>query len=342
LRRLGQQDLAGIRKILVIQLGPFGDGLLTTSYFEALKQRLPRAELWYCIKEPYDLVVRDHPFIDKLITIRARKRLQYALERLRTIRRIRAEKFDLVIDQQNMPSSQHLTLLSGARYRLGYADGSLWFAYNLRAGRGKLRYSASRKFDILGPLGLEEVPYRLYFRVKPEAEADIQRWLERQRLDKSRLIVFSPGSPVPRKQWSLANYAALGDLLQSKTDFKVVLLWAPSERAAVETVKSLMQTPPVLAPPTDLHQGVAMLKRCRMLVCNDGGINHLAVTTGTETLAIFGNTDPIVWSPASVFSHHHHLYDPEWKAATENTFGISAEAAYAEIMRILEARNHPA
>jgi heptosyltransferase-3 len=341
LKRLGERDLARIRKILVIQLGPFGDGLLTTSYFETLKQRLPQAQIWYVIKEPYDIVVRDHPFIDNLITIRPRKRLQYVLERLRTIRRIRSEKFDLVIDQQNMPSSQHLTLLSGAKYRLGYEDGRLWFAYNLRAGRGKLRYSASRKFDILGPLGIAEGPYRLYFGVRPEAEEDTRRWLERQRLDPGKIIVFSPGSPVPRKQWSLANYAALADLIQTRTDFRVVILWAPAELADAEKVRSRMQTQAILAPPTDLHQGAALLKRCRMLVCNDGGINHLAVTTGTETLAIFGNTDPVVWSPASVFAHHHHLYNPGFKPGADSTFGVSAEAAFAEILIILGKRDEP-
>ncbi|HVP58048.1 MAG TPA: glycosyltransferase family 9 protein [bacterium] len=341
MKHLSNRDLAGIKKILVIQLGPFGDGLLTTSYFETLKRRMPGAELWYVIKEPYDAVVRGHPSIDNLITIKARKRLAYALERLRTIRRIRAEKFDLVIDQQNMPSSQHLTLLSGARYRLGYRDGRLWFAYNLRAGRGRLRYSASRKFDILEPLGIAEEPYQLHFSVRPEAEVEIESWLEREHLDARDLIVISPGSPVAKKQWCLANYAALADLIQSRTRFKVVLLWAATERPQVETVSVQMKTRPIMAPPTDLHQSAALLKRCRMLVCNDGGINHLAVATGTETLAIFGNTDPVVWSPASVFSHHHHLHNPDFKPGTDSTFGIPAEVAFAEVLRILGEKSGP-
>ena len=335
MKRLDDKALAGIRKILVIQLGPIGDALLTTSYFETLKRRLPQAKLWYLIKEPYDVVVRGNPLIDGLITIRQRKRLRYVLERLRTIRRIRAERFDLVIDQQNMPSSQHLTFLSGARHRLGYADGRLWFAYNLRAGRGPLRYSASRKYDILGPLGIAEEAYRLYFTIRPDAETYVDRWLEGEHVDPAKTILFSPGSPVPRKQWSLANYASLGDLIQTRTDFRVLLLWAPREVADVETVRSRMRTGAMLAPPTDLHQMAAFLKRCRMLVCNDGGINHLAVTTGTVTLAVFGVTDPLVWSPASVFPHHHHLHNSAVPPGTDGTFGVTAEAAFEEVRRIL-------
>ncbi len=335
MKQLSEADLAGVKKILVIQLGPFGDGLLTTSYFGTLKKRLPQAEIWYVIKEPYDLVVRGHPFVDGIITIKQRKRLKYALERLRTIRRIRREKFDLVIDQQNMPSSQHLTFLSGARYRVGYEDGRLWFAYNIRAKRGKLRYSASRKYDILGPLGIEEEPYRLYFKINPEAEQYVERWLCQERLDPQKMICVSPGSPVPKKRWNLRNYASLADLIQTKTDCRVALLWAKGEADDVETVRSMMQTQPILAPPTDLHQGAALLKRCRMLVCNDGGLNHLAVTTQTITLAIFGNTDPTVWSPASVFPDHHHLSNPDFKPGSDDSFGISPEAAFEEVLRIL-------
>jgi len=40
-------DLKTITKILVIQLKPFGDVLLTTAYFETLKKKLPQAKLYY-------------------------------------------------------------------------------------------------------------------------------------------------------------------------------------------------------------------------------------------------------------------------------------------------------
>jgi ADP-heptose:LPS heptosyltransferase len=336
LRQIDRAQLEGVKKILVIQLGPFGDGLLTTSYFETIKKRLPQAKLWYVIKEEYAAAVREHPFIDGLIIIKRGKRLRYVLERLRTIGRIRREKFDLVIDQQNMPSSQHLTLLSGARFRVGYADGRLGFAYNYKAGRGKLRYSASRKYDILGPLGIAEEPYRLYFTIDQGARAYVDRWLREESLDPKNLVCLSPGSPVVKKRWNLANYARLGDLVQTETPYRVMLLWARAERRDVDAVLSMMKTTPVMAPPTDLGQAAALLERVRLLVCNDGGLNHLAVATETPTLAIFGATDPTVWSAASVFPHHHHLHNPTSRPG-DDTFGISAEEALEEVRQMLAA-----
>jgi ADP-heptose:LPS heptosyltransferase len=335
LRQLREEELDRLRKILVIQLGPYGDALLTTSYFEALKRRLPEAELYYLVKEPYDTVIRGHPLIDRIMVIRKRQGMGYALERLKTVCAILRERFDLVIDQQNKPSSQQLTLLSGARYRLGYADARLSWVYSLKADRGPLRYSANRKFDIVGPLGIEETEYRLYFQVPADAARYIDAWLETAGLDPARSICISPGSPVAEKRWKLKNYARLGDAVQGLTDYKVILLWGPGEAEDVEAVRSMMHTEAIVAPPTDLRQAAALLKRCRMLVCNDGGLNHLAAAVGAETLAVFGTTDPVVWSPASVFDRHHHLHKAGYDSLHDDSFGITPDEAFAKVKEIL-------
>ena len=336
MRRLTETQLGGIRKALVIQLGPFGDGLLTTSYFETFKKRLPDATLYYLVKEPYDEIVRGHPFIDRLMVVRQRQGLGYALERLRVMHMIRKEGFDLVIDQQNKPSSQQLTLLSGAKYRLGYADARLSWAYNLKAGRGPLRYSAGRKYDILEPLGIEEEPYTIYFVIDEAAHRSVEDWLADHGLDARKLVLISPGSPVGKKKWKAENYAGLADLIQTTLAYRVALICGPGEQDDVKAVHAAMRTEPTLVPPMNIRWVGALLKRCALLVCNDGGLNHLSVATETPTLAIFGNSDPIVWSPASAFGHHYHLYKPDHDSMRDKSFGISREEALGKVREILE------
>lgn len=331
---LSPRELASLRKVLVIQLGPFGDGLLTTAYFEALKRALPGVELHYLIKEPYHFAVRRHPLVDRLITIPARKGAGYLLQRLKTIAGIRRERYDLVIDQQNKFSSKYITWLSGARYRLGYSGARMKQAYNLTTPREGKRYAAARRFDILKPLGIEEEPFELYFPIPEQDQEIIDQWLRDKRLAPENLVVISPGSRQPRKQWRLDHYAELADLIQTRTGKKVVLLWAPKEEADVEKMADLMKTRPLISPPTPLEQAAALLKRCCLLICNDSGLNHLAVTTHTRTLALFGSTDPRAWSPAGVFSHHHHLFVPGHKS-TDNSFGITPGQAFSKVRALL-------
>jgi len=338
LRQLNQSEIEKFKKILVIQLGPFGDGLLTTSYFELLKKRIPNVKIYYLIKEPYQKVVLNHPYIDNIIMIKRLKGLRYFLERIKTFRRIRREKFDLVIDQQNMPSSQQFTLLSGAKYRLGYADARFHMAYNLKAKRRHIQYSASRKFDILEPLNIDEEPYKLYFNIGDKAFQYIDNWLQDQKLNPLNLICISPASPVLNKQWKLTNFAELADLIYENTKHEVLLLWGPKEKQQVDFVQQKMKNTPITAPPTTLNQAAALLKKCKLLICNDGGLDHLSVTTETPTLAIFGNTDPTDWSPASKYDHHFHLYVPEFDSGVDSSFGISPEKAFSEVLRILDLK----
>lgn len=326
-----------IQKILVIQFAPFGDVLLTTSYFETLKKKIPAAKIYYLVKSPYQKIVRNHPFIDEIMVIRRESGIKYFFERIRTILAVRKEKFDLVIDQQNKPSSQQIAMFSGAEHRVGYADGRLSFAYTLKAGRRELQYSASRKFDILEPLSIDEEPYQLYFHVDEDARNYIENWLEQENLNRQKLICISPGSPVPKKKWNLKNYARLADLIHKKLDFTIILLWAPNELEDVKFVESIMETNPVVAPATDLWQAAALLKKSELLICNDGGLNHLSVATQTPSLAIFGNTDPTVWSPASAFPEHYHLYNPDGERDSENSFGITPEEAFENVNQILNS-----
>ncbi len=41
----------------------------------------------------------------------------------------------------------------------------------------------------------------------------------------------------------------------------------------------------------------ALLSRAGVFVGNDSGVSHLAAATGAPTLALFGPTDPGLWSP---------------------------------------------
>lgn len=60
-----------------------------------------------------------------------------------------------------------------------------------------------------------------------------------------------------------------------------------------------------------LGELAATLKRARLFVGADTGPSHLAAQLGVPTIALFGPTDPRVWSPASAGSWVHVLAPPE-------------------------------
>ncbi len=328
-------DLKNIKKILIIQYQPFGDVLLNTGYLPALHEKFPDAKIDFLVRKPYHIVLENNPFLDELVTFEAKKGIQYLFERIKVIRRIRKQKYDLVIDQMRGTGSGQITFFSGANYRLGFTTSRYRFAYNIKAKQQQERYSASLKFDLLAPLGIVERPYKLFYHIATESIEYVNDWLSQEDLQDKQLICISPGSPVSKKKWNSLNYAKLADLIIENTNYKIILLWGPQEKADVDSVKSQMKYKPIIAPATNFNQAAALLKHCKLLICNDGGLNHLSFAVETSSLAIFGNTKPINWSPLG----HYYLYNENFNADTNNTFGISAEMAFEKAKMILDTIN---
>jgi ADP-heptose:LPS heptosyltransferase len=320
-----------IKKICVIQLQPFGDVFLTTSYFEVLKNRYPDAEIVFLTKAPYHMVLRDHPFINRLIIIPKASGFKYTLERFKSFFKIFAERFDLVIDQQYKMSSQHLCLASMARYRIGYnrERTNIPWAYNIQVPHNPERlktYSATNKFDLLAPLGIEKQPYKMYLTISDAEQQKIDAWLA-SHVAETPFVLFSPGSREAFKRWGPQGFAQVADGFASQ-GFTPVFIWAPGEEPTVETVRGLMKHSSVLALPTSLQEGVALVKRAKLLVTNDGGLNHLSVVAEVPTIAIFGKTSPNSWSPATAFKTHHHFHNPK-RDPNDPLWGIDPQEVLA-------------
>ena len=329
------EQLQNINKILIIQFKPYGDVLLTTSYLKALREKFPKAQIDFLVFESYDHILDENPYLSNVVVLPKKRKLGYIIERVKLFYKINKRNYDLIIDQQNNTGSVEVLLFSGARYRLGWYNGKGRFLYNIKANRGPSRYSASKKFDILKPLGIEDQPYKLHYHVSEESRQYIDDWLQQKNLSTERIICISPGSPVASKKWDLKNYALLADLILQKTNFAVVLLWGPREYEDVRTVLRYMKKQPVLAPPTNFNQAAAFLERCALLICNDGGLNHLSVATETPALAIFGKTTTRNWSPQGEFPGHYHIVNPEWKKDGDQTFGISPEEVFGKVQEIV-------
>jgi heptosyltransferase II len=309
---------------------------LNTSYLSALKDRFPKAKIDFLVSKPFDSILEENPYLSEVITFRRYKGLKYTLERIKIFIQIFLRHYSLVIDQQSGVGSAQITFFSAATYRLGFQHLKWQWIYNIKAGKPKQRYSASMRFDLLKPLRIKEQPYQLYYHIKKESYTYIQEWLGKENLLKEKLICISPGSPSLKKKWDIQLYAELADRILKSTKYKIIILWAKSEEEDLKKMLAHMKQKPIAAPHTSLNQGAALLTHCSLLICNDGGMNHISVVTKTPSVAFFGHTNPTNWCPHSVFPDHYCLSNRQKYSPTDFSFGISVEQAYAKVLSILK------
>jgi ADP-heptose:LPS heptosyltransferase len=80
-------------KILVIRLSSMGDIIYTTPVVRCLKEQLPDCEVHFLTKPAFQYIYQNNPYLSKLHTLRPKLS--------DTIKDIKAEKFDLIVDLHN-------------------------------------------------------------------------------------------------------------------------------------------------------------------------------------------------------------------------------------------------
>ncbi len=68
-KKIPEQELTQIKRILIIQYKPFGDVLLNTAYFPALRKKFPDATIDFLVQGPYKTILDDNPNLDNIIVM---------------------------------------------------------------------------------------------------------------------------------------------------------------------------------------------------------------------------------------------------------------------------------
>lgn len=296
-------------RILVRCPNWLGDVVMSTPGLRALRRAFPEARIVAQVSAPLVPLLAGHPALDEVWPLAVPVRRFRALRR--EARRIAAERFDLGIVLPESISSALLMRMGRVGRIVGHARDPirrrlLDQEVPTPAAWGRRRLVARERFvlGLMGAVGATGNDLRLELAVTPDEEARLEDALRRAgrgldplgRSGAGRLpIVLAPGASYgTSKCWPVGSYAVLADELLRRGE-SVVLIGSAAERDRVAAVRAAMRSEgaaavPVLAGALDLGALKALLRRARLLVCNDAGARHVAVAFGTPAVVFFGPT----------------------------------------------------
>jgi hypothetical protein len=108
----------------------------------------------------------------------------------------------------------------------------------------------------------------------------------------ARFLAVHPGSGSPDKNWPAARFARLLGALSVE---RFLLVEGPADAEAAAAVRE--RGGAVSARGLTARVLGATLGRASAFLGNDSGVTHLAAAWGAPTVALYGPTDPGVWSP---------------------------------------------
>ncbi len=283
--------MAEARNILVRAPNWAGDLVMSTPGFRALRAGHPEARIALHVLPALAPLVAGAPWFDEVLPLDSHHRGASAW--IHDARALRARRFDLGICLPDSFSSALLMKLGGVRRVIGHrAQGR---AILLDVAVAPADGLVARERHVLGLVAAAGCPAQgtaLELFVTPDEDRRAAALLAARGVAAGApLAAIAPGASYgPSKLWPAEAFARVGDALAAE-GLCVVLVGAPGEAALAERVAGAMRAPAaVLAGPLDLGASKAVLRRARVLVCNDAGARHVAVALGVPAVVLFGPT----------------------------------------------------
>ena len=348
-----------VRRILIIKPSSFGDVIHALPVLSGLRRRFPQAYIAWLVAESCAGLLEGHPELDAIIRFDRRHygRMLRSRQALRDflafVRRLRGERFDLVVDLQGLFRSGFLAAASGARLRVGFGNARElgWLFYTHRVPVDDPQMHAVERNYLFGELlGFSEVPIGFRLHVRAEAKARVTQLLSEADLAPPRpYAVLAPGSRWETKRWPIERFAELVRRLVNEHGLGVVLTGASDERQAAEEVARLAGVATLnLAGQTPLQAMMALIEGSALVVMNDSGPLHLATAFGRPTVGIYGPTSPSRTGPYGQVDSVARLDLPcspcylkklsNCPHAHRCLAGLPVELVCGQIRRVLEAQ----
>jgi heptosyltransferase-2 len=284
-------------RILVVRPGALGDTILALPALGALAAGFPGAEL----------AIVGYPSVLRLVE-HARPRLP--LRRTHAIDRVlfapllagpMSAELEVLLASYDLLVAwvyDHSENLLAKLERLPIA----WLRADPYPPAGSGVHASHHLLRTLAPLWPAARLVRLEGLPGPAIEAPADALLESEGLlrhlglEPKRFIAIHPGSGSPRKNWPVEKFAELVRLA-GRAGRRVLVIEGPSDEEVVGRVAQIAGGSMVHVREPSLLTLGAILSQAGAFVGNDSGVSHLAASTGTPTLTIFGPTDPVTWAP---------------------------------------------
>lgn len=288
------------KRIVVTFLMHLGDVLLTTPFLHVLRNAAPNSHITYVIDEKLKDVMEFNPNIDELITIDKKGRHNSIGGLTSVARMIHSTRPDIVINLHPNERTSFLAWKIGAPVTVGFSH-FLFRPFMKKVTRLDRRnlHAAKMYVDVLAQLGVTDIK-------------DIglemvlcQNWLDTANQFYATngvglgdpVIGFNIGSAVPQKRWPAERFAKVADYFAGK-GYKTVFFGGAMDTDMVQGAINYMSSKAIIGTGKfSLGELAAAMKRCDLIITNDSGPMHVAISQKVPVVTLYGPSNPKFYGP---------------------------------------------
>ena len=283
-------------RILILKPSSLGDVIQALPVLRLLKLHFRDAEIFWWVDSALAPLLEGDPDLTGIVRFE-RKRWEsprHWPEMFRSIRWMREQNLDLVIDLQCLARSGAFAWLANGKFLIGLdevREGARGF-YDVIAPRKNFHtHAVDWYLAVLPKLG---VPVHQNFQWLPERPEIAAAVKTKWQTGGVRWVALQPGARWLNKRWPAGNFAELARLtVKNLPAVRFAILGDTEDKPLGEIIsRAAPERCLNLCGETSLPEMVEWLRLCDLMVTNDTGPMHVAAALRKPLVALFGPTEP--------------------------------------------------
>ncbi len=346
------------RKILIIRLSAIGDIVHSLTIAHCLRHFYPNAQIDWVVSDKCRGIIENNPLLDNVYVANVSKwRKNWLLnlpEIIRFGRMLQKNNYDFAIDAQGLFKSAVITAISGAKTKIGLADGREFSTLVLdkkiepkERRPFKNHHIIHRNLDILTGSGLISEDDMKNYEPKASLPLPSKETVEKidtllSNVDKSKPnFVYAPATMWKNKHWDVKEWQKLFNLTKDKAN--IIFTGVQNDLPLINSITQ-GQSVFILAGKTSMSEYIEVLRRADLIISPDSGASHLGFAViqnnKPKIFTLFFATSKNVYTPLGKFNKAFPINEPVCtpchkrkcrKKTMECTKYIKAEEVYSAI-----------
>jgi lipopolysaccharide heptosyltransferase II len=293
-------------KIFILKPSSLGDVIHALPVLRLLKLHFREAEIFWWIDSALAPLIEGDPDLSGIVRFERKRwgKPRHWPEMLRSVRWMREQNFDLVIDLQCLARSGAFAWLARGKFLVGLDDvreGAHGY-YDLAVPRKDFHtHAVDWYLSVLPPLGVPIHNHFTWIPERPAVAAKIKhKWPDAFAANPHsgsgtpRLIALQPGARWLNKRWPVQHFGALVRSLSQKFPAAHFAILGGKDDAPLG--ETILQAAPErclnLCGATSLPEMIEWIRLCDLMITNDTGPMHVAAALDKPLIALFGPTEP--------------------------------------------------
>lgn len=278
-------------KILVIQTAFVGDAILTLPMIQVLKDNYPDSEIDVVSNPITAQIFNASPVVKNVFILSKKHEHKSILSTIKFALKLRKCNYNQIISPHRSFRTSLIVFFASGKVSVGFSNSAFSIVYNHKAEYPKKCHEVERNLKLIGAKTSHDA-----WRILPKIVID-KTGMEKIKnifnsLGKLKIVAFAPGSVWQTKKYPKEYIVEIINKLSEKK-IQCCLIGSGMDKALCDEIVSLSKSNAIsYAGKLTIPESIEFLRKCDLLVSNDSGPTHMAMSANISCVTIFCSTVP--------------------------------------------------